>query len=301
MDEVWRRSWRGWRERFHDDFLFQAKLPGAHAPVVKLRLKQAPAGALRDNCGRSCRDCVRRRQHRCSIDNSRASAEHEVQRCDPWRTGTTLWDAGLVLAHWLLREPQLVHGKRCLELGAGVGLVSCVVCLLQPETVVATDLEAVVPLLANNLAAASRAARELTGDAAHSPTCGREGAVVPLQWGCPKDAQRVLAEHGPFDVILGADLVYNSEAVEPLAATLCALTERAAADSGPLILFAQDTHIPEAVGAFYSNIRNYFLAEPVEPTRLDASVSSEAIEVFIFRRRRSSSAVSAAVTSSFMT
>ena len=301
MDEVWQRSWRGWRERFHDDFLFEAKLPGAHAPVVKLRLKQAPASSWRDDRGRSCRGCVRRGQRRSSLDNSRASAEHEAQRCDPWRTGTTLWDAGLVLAHWLLREPQLVHGKRCLELGAGVGLVSCVACLLQPETVVATDLEAVVPLLANNLAAASRAARELAVDAAHSPTRGREGAVVPLRWGCPKDAQQVLAEYGPFDVILGADLVYNPEAVEPLAATLCALTEGAAADSEPLILFAQDTHIPEAVGAFYNNIRNYFHAEPVKPTRLDASVSSEAIGVFIFRRRRSSPVVSAAATSSLAT
>lgn len=37
-------------------------------------------------------------------------------------TGSCLWDAGIVLAECILSRPELVQGKRVLELGAGLGL-----------------------------------------------------------------------------------------------------------------------------------------------------------------------------------
>lgn len=41
-------------------------------------------------------------------------------------TGCHVWPAGLWLAQWLLNNPHIVKGKRCLELGAGTGLVGAV-------------------------------------------------------------------------------------------------------------------------------------------------------------------------------
>lgn len=41
-------------------------------------------------------------------------------------TGCYVWPAGLWLAQWLLNHPETVSGRRCLELGAGTGLVSVV-------------------------------------------------------------------------------------------------------------------------------------------------------------------------------
>lgn len=41
-------------------------------------------------------------------------------------TGCHVWPAGLWLAQWLLNNPGIVRGKRCLELGAGTGVVGAV-------------------------------------------------------------------------------------------------------------------------------------------------------------------------------
>ena len=37
--------------------------------------------------------------------------------------GCHVWQAGLYLSQWILNNPAMVEGKRCLELGCGTGLV----------------------------------------------------------------------------------------------------------------------------------------------------------------------------------
>ncbi|KAJ7508581.1 hypothetical protein B0H11DRAFT_1848194 [Mycena galericulata] len=46
-------------------------------------------------------------------------------------TGLRTWLASLVLAQYLIRNPALVHGKRILELGSGIGFLGSVVASLQ--------------------------------------------------------------------------------------------------------------------------------------------------------------------------
>jgi hydroxymethylbilane synthase len=57
-------------------------------------------------------------------------------------TGTVTWSGGRALAGYLSEQPELVRGKRVVEIGAGCGLVSLTCCALGADAVLATDVEA---------------------------------------------------------------------------------------------------------------------------------------------------------------
>ena len=57
-------------------------------------------------------------------------------------TGTVTWSGGRALAGYLSERPELVRGKRVVEIGAGCGLVSLACCALDAASVLATDVEA---------------------------------------------------------------------------------------------------------------------------------------------------------------
>ena len=69
---------------------------------------------------------------------------------------STVWDSSIVLSKYLERRfgagPAALAGRRAVELGAGCGLVSCVLARLGAD-VTATDMEGNLPLLRDNLAA----------------------------------------------------------------------------------------------------------------------------------------------------
>lgn len=44
--------------------------------------------------------------------------------------------------------------------------------------------------------------------------------MAPLKWGAEASMQRVLAEHGPFDFILGSDILYSRAAYGDLLRTI---------------------------------------------------------------------------------
>lgn len=49
---------------------------------------------------------------------------------------------------------------------------------------------------------------------------GGRATVAPLKWGAEGAMQRVLAEHGPFDYILGSDILYSRAAYGDLLKTI---------------------------------------------------------------------------------
>lgn len=121
------------------------------------------------------------------------------------------------------RERGFLHGSRVLELGSGgTGIVGLTAACLG-AAVTATDLAEVLPQL--------RASVTLN----HAMVEQGQGSVqvAALDWREP--AAQLLCPHPPalqYDWLMGADLVYNSGAVQPLAATVGAAVQRVAAAQG---------------------------------------------------------------------
>ncbi|ETN42555.1 uncharacterized protein HMPREF1541_01712 [Cyphellophora europaea CBS 101466] len=167
-------------------------------------------------------------------------------------TGLRTWEAALRLASYLHSQPELIRGKRVLELGAGTGFLS-IFCAayLQPETVTATDgHEDVLVSLEENV---ERNSHHYQGTS--HPTVQR------LYWGDEDDLSRIIRRRGdatqpgpsasdgidelsttqgqmnyknqlspssterPYDIIIGADITYEPEACKALAETLSRLAK----------------------------------------------------------------------------
>jgi predicted nicotinamide N-methyase len=118
------------------------------------------------------------------------------------------WAGGQALARYLLDNPQIVRGKRVLDLGAGSGLVGIAAMKAGAASVLAADIDTMALAATGLNAAANATAIEMTADdflAANSP--------------------------GTFDVILVGDLFYERE----LASRVLTFIE-AASRHGALIL-----------------------------------------------------------------
>lgn len=119
---------------------------------------------------------------------------------------STVWDSAVVLAKYLERARPRVGNA--LELGAGCGLVSCVLsAICGVPNVVATDLEGNVPLLRENAAK-------------NAPSA----TTRALRWG--EDAADILPKGATsFDLIVASDVVYVEELVPDLVRTLTRFSE----------------------------------------------------------------------------
>lgn len=117
-----------------------------------------------------------------------------------------LWPSGLALAEALLADPSIVNGKRALELGCGLGVTAAVALWLGARLTV-SDLFSDALLFAeyNGLRCAGR-----------SPTS------LLLNWRTVAGRERLLAA-APYDLLLGADVLYEVEDIEPLLTLVPAL------------------------------------------------------------------------------
>ncbi|CAJ1448656.1 unnamed protein product [Effrenium voratum] len=103
--------------------------------------------------------------------------------------GAQVWASGLALAQHLGGGGgELVRGRRCLELGAGLGLVGLTAAKRGAREVLLTDLDEMQPLLRRNI--------ELN----ELQTACRARTLV---WGT--------SEEGQWDVVLAADVVYPTK------------------------------------------------------------------------------------------
>ena len=116
-----------------------------------------------------------------------------------------LWPSGLALAHAVTRGPSL-DGARVLELGCGLGLPS-LAAARRGASVLATDASPDAAVFA----AHNLALNALTGD------------VAVASWA---EAARALADGGPWDLVLAADVLYLKANVESLLRALPRLLDR---------------------------------------------------------------------------
>lgn len=120
--------------------------------------------------------------------------------------GSTVWDAALVMCAFLESEPgrTMIRDAKCIELGAGTGIVSIVASTLGTASAIATDVPACIPFIKQNI-----------GMNADAKNCTSQS----LDWTEDLDPAHV----GAFDWVLCADCVYEPDSVESLSKTISAL------------------------------------------------------------------------------
>ncbi|HEX5163996.1 MAG TPA: methyltransferase [Thermomicrobiales bacterium] len=126
-----------------------------------------------------------------------------------------IWPSGIALADAMLAAPEVVRGRRALELGCGLGTTATAALQAGAELTVTDYAEGALALCRVNTRA----------------NAGRAPAAMQLNWRRPSDALLELAGVG-FPVVLAADVLYEARDIEPL----LALTARIVAPGGTLWL-----------------------------------------------------------------
>lgn len=126
--------------------------------------------------------------------------------------GHYLWNAGRVISSYLESHPELVRGKKVLELGAGAGLPSLVCAHLEAKCVVVTDYPdaALIENLKRNIESFKNEIKETKKVDDVKSSIVVEGHC----WG--EDCQNILnhveafdGEKPGFDILVLADLLFN--------------------------------------------------------------------------------------------
>ena len=113
----------------------------------------------------------------------------------PFDVPSVLWPAGYLLAQWASSACEALRGLRVIELGAGVGAASIAAALCgTAQLVLATD----------------RAPHSLALVAANAALNGADVTVRRVDWEDHEALRRAVAEHGPFDLVLGAALHFET-------------------------------------------------------------------------------------------
>ncbi|CAE7726875.1 eef1akmt3 [Symbiodinium pilosum] len=133
--------------------------------------------------------------------------EVEKNRSGEDCTGCIVWPSAHSMCAHLCAHPELVRGKRVVELGAGTGLVGLVCSALGAAEVVLTDLSQGLPLLQRNV--------QLNVGALG----GAATRVAELRWG--QQASIQVAPEG-CDVVIGCEVIYqhDDETASALVATM---------------------------------------------------------------------------------
>lgn len=145
--------------------------------------------------------CITYRIPEQSSENTRLFAHHQ-------------WDAGVQLADMLAnRALGSVHDKRIVELGAGTGLPSFVAAVLGARCVVTDYPDPDI------LAALRYNAEHVKNQFGAAPF------VEGLAWGDTAHEAHICA-HGPFDIVMAADVLWMSSQHTHLLHSVCALLKR---------------------------------------------------------------------------
>jgi len=134
---------------------------------------------------------------------------HEREQDDLKATGAFLWAASLILSKWIVDLKDHFDQKNVVELGCGCGLPGLVCAIVTScEKVVLTDIES-----------------ETWENTEHNVALNQHRkdalSTVKLDW-----KQKESELDGSADILIGSDLIYDLELVEPLLETVTRLFKK---------------------------------------------------------------------------
>ena len=131
------------------------------------------------------------------------------------QTGGWQWDGAIETEKYILFcIPGFGRGTKVLELGSGLGYLAMRLGSVG-ATVTATDQQAMLPTLQLNIA------KNTSRLAAQAQPVTLDVSTSELEWSSTEHAAAlVAASRGGWDLIIGSDCIYLSEAFDPLLQTL---------------------------------------------------------------------------------
>ncbi|ERM97434.1 hypothetical protein AMTR_s00124p00014420, partial [Amborella trichopoda] len=192
--------------------------------------------------------------------------------------GTTVWDASMVLAKFLERNCRKgqfclnkLKGKRAIELGAGCGLAGFGMALLGCN-VISTDQKEVLPLLMRNVERNILRIKQANLECSASMGSIQ---VAELDWG---NSHHIAAVDPPFDYVIGTDIVYAEHLLDPLVATLNAL-------SGPktTILLGYELRSTNVHEKMMNMWKTNYEVKSIPKSKMDPKYQHSSIQLFVMR------------------
>ncbi|CAJ1373402.1 unnamed protein product, partial [Effrenium voratum] len=187
------------------------------------------------------------------VSQDRSTQEH---------SGGVVWETAFFLLRYLEREvlPGLGRRLRVVELGAGCGLLGLGLARLGCE-VVLTDQPLALPNLRHNAE-------------------GSGAEVQVLSWGDVEHMEAVRRQ-GPFDLVVGSDVVFALRFVEPLLQTIGALLQ----DSGTCWLCLQRRD-PDAHALLMQKAAEAFEVQELSFEGLQGLEAAQELECLLLRLTR---------------
>ncbi|DBA04426.1 TPA: hypothetical protein N0F65_010022 [Lagenidium giganteum] len=174
--------------------------------------------------------------------------------------GASVYDAAICLSLYLDAHPDLVHGKRVIELGCGPGLVGIAAGCVGAAHVCITDGDpASVALTQRNVEQ-----NDLTED---------QCSVREYLWGTNTAA---VDDAAPYDVILGADIIAcpYADAFDALLKSFVALSN---ANTRLLLAYKRRSGSEQR---FFAKFRSKFVIEQIDASNLHADFQHGEITLF---------------------
>ena len=237
--------------------------------------------------------CRRLFIERTSTSNSQENEEPIeviVPQRDIGEEAVVVWDAGLVLAYYLVKHQSTYrlcdkqNPPHVVDVGAGTGVVGLVASSLGAN-VTLTDLPRILPLLEEGISAN----RELIENTQRYKE-NHFIRALPLKWGnksdvnevCRKTTKNEIYVGGPPELVLVSDCVYFEESLAPLIFTLRELV-KASNNSATILLSYEIRDYSEKKKKvkedFFSLAERYFLIKEIPTPDCHEEYASEDIKV----------------------
>jgi len=190
-----------------------------------------------------------------------------------------VWDCALVYLGWLNKNFDTIKTKykfessKVLELGSGTGISGLAFSLLKPKLLVFTDSKENLPQIRKNI--------EINKSVLESNNVDLNSLKVEeLLWGEKSgDAKKVLEKYGPFDIIMGSDLIYDDKAKHEL---LYTMEEIAKANPDIVVILGYTLHKPIDKKFFEYALVNWSI-EYISEAELDEEFRASDIGIAIMR------------------
>lgn len=154
-----------------------------------------------------------------------------------------VWEAAVILAKYISLKMPSLQGVRVLELGAGTGLAGLVAATLGADVTITDRLGHL------------RCAERNIENNKHLFSNTQSILVCPLTWG-KNSGELFMHEFGYFDILIGADLVYNEAVFQDLIDTLVAFN---VSNMTTTILLCGKIRYRKRHRIFLQHLRKHFL------------------------------------------